>query len=112
MARRRSAGEPQPGRRQWKESDARSALSDWKKSGLGPYAFARSSGISVKRLLYWTKRLDPAEQVTFVAVTPPVRPDARIEIERCGVILRLREDIVGDDLTRIVDALARVEVPC
>lgn len=97
---------------QWTETEARTALDDWRASGLGAHAFAKQRGVSAHRLTYWRQRLAPSSPLAFVPVLAPTRGDARIEIVREGVVLRLRESIEPAVLARIVDALARVGASC
>ena len=67
--------------------------------------------MSSKRLAYWRRRLT-TEPISFVPVVAPSRVDARIEIERAGVVVRVREAIAPELLATIVGALARVEAAC
>lgn len=97
--------------KQWSEAEARSALDAWRAAGTSAAQFAQQHGFSPKRLHYWQHRL--AQIVpTFVPVVGPRCEDARIEIERAGVVLRVRERIDAETLTAIVAALARVQASC
>lgn len=97
--------------KQWSEAEARSALDAWRAAGTSAAQFAQQHGFSPKRLHYWQHRL--AQVVpAFVPVVGPRCEDARIEIERAGVVLRVRERIDAETLTAIVAALARVPSPC
>ena len=109
---------PTPARRhwhQWTETEATAVLGDFATAGLTPAKFCARRGISRGRLAYWRERLStgstPATPA-FVAVTLPIsrRPDAHIEIECGGVLLRVREDIDVEHLARLVAALAGA--PC
>ncbi len=100
---------------QWTETEATAVLDDFATAGLTPAEFCARRGISRGRLAYWRERLptgSAAATPAFVAVTLPisVRPDAHIEIERGGVLLRVREDIDVEHLARLVAALAGA--PC
>lgn len=97
--------------KQWTETEARAALDEWRASGLSAHAFAQQRGVSSKRLAYWRRRL-PTEPIAFVPVVAPSRVEARIEIERAGVVVRVREAIAPELLATIVVALARVEASC
>ena len=109
---------PTPARRhwhQWTETEATAVLDDFATAGLTPAKFCARRGISRGRLAYWRERLSTcstASTPAFVAVTLPIsrRPDAHIEIERGGVVLRVREDIDVEHLARLVAALAGA--PC
>ncbi len=109
---------PMPARRpwhQWTETEATTVLGDFATAGLTPAKFCARRGISRGRLAYWRERLSTASTAAtpaFVAVTLPIsrRPDAHIEIERGGVLLRVREDIDVEHLARLVAALAGA--PC
>lgn len=98
--------------KQWTETQARAALHDWQSSGASAQAFARQRGVSPHRLAYWRQRLAGEACVAFVPVLAPQRSEARIEIERAGVVLRLREGIDPAVLAGIVTALSRVGAPC
>lgn len=98
--------------KQWSEAEARAALSEWKKSGASASEFARHKSVSVKRLHYWKKRLAQTDGVAFVPVVAPARHDARIEIERAGIVVRVREGLGDEHLTRILAALAGLAAPC
>lgn len=109
-----------PGRRwkQWKESDARTALASWRRSGLSEAAFCAREGYSQTRLRYWSARLGEAPQsepspVSFVPVAlDGIRNARQIEIERAGVVVRVREDLDVAHVARLVAALAAAEQPC
>lgn len=98
--------------RQWKEPEARAVLADWARSGLSAAAFAKSRGLSVQRVWYWSKRLGarPSEQaatVSFVPVSLSTPPSAgMLEIERFGVVIRMREDLDARRVAQLVAALA------
>lgn len=105
MRRGRAVVEPDgEGRRQWTEKQGRAALDELARSGLSGAAFARSKGVSEKRLGYWRKRLaEPA--VEFVSVALPTVAAAQIEIQHGDVVLRVREDIDVEHVARLVGAL-------
>jgi hypothetical protein len=117
-AKRRGSLQRGRGWRQWKEPEARSALSAWRRSGLSAAAFCAREGYSEARLWYWRKRLgaQPAEQsptVSFVRV--PLEGAARggqIEIECSGVVLRVREGLDVEHVARLVAALVAVGQTC
>ena len=95
----------------WTEAEATAVLDDFTAAGLTPTEFCVLRGISRSRLAYWRERLSaspPASVPAFVEVALPVPPprDAHIEIQRGGVVLRVREDIDVDHLARLVAALA------
>ncbi|MDO9016183.1 MAG: hypothetical protein Q8S73_11175 [Deltaproteobacteria bacterium] len=82
---------------QWTEAEATAALDDFA-AGLTPTEFCAQRGISRSRLAYWRERLSTlpaAASPAFVEVTRsiPARSNARIEITRHGVVLRVHEDI-------------------
>ena len=96
---------------QWTETEATAVLDDFATAGLTPAKFCVQRGFLPGRLAYWRQRLaasPPTTTPAFVAVTLPVsrRPDAHIEIERGGVLLRVREDIDVGHLARLVAVLA------
>jgi hypothetical protein len=103
------------GRTQWKESEAREALAQWRRSGLSASAFATRHGYSETRLWYWSKRLgaDCAEpEVSFVPVRLEARASRQVEIEHGGVVLRVREDLGAEQIARLVTALAAARQGC
>lgn len=91
---------------QWTADEAQAALAELASSGESVAQFARSRGVSIRRLTYWRKRLGEAAAPAFVEVTVPTHAPPHIEIVRDGVIVRVREDLDVDRLARIVDALA------
>ena len=117
---KKSGGARPSGRRwkQWKEAEAREALAAWRSSGLSVSAFCAREGYSATRLRYWAERLTEAPQsrvewVSFVPITlGDVRRAPQIEIERAGVVLRIREDADAALVARLVAALAGSEQPC
>jgi hypothetical protein len=110
----------QPGRRwrQWKEPDARKALAAWRRSGLSAGAFSARAGYSETRLRYWSERLraEPSPRSSPVSFVPVALSNAprehHIEIERGGVVLRVREELDVEHVARLVAALAGVEPTC
>jgi len=94
------------GWKQWKEPDARRALAAWRLSGLSVAAFCAREGYSETRLRYWSTRLEDqqAERSTTVSFVPvaleKVGRAGHIEIERNGVVLRLREDLDVEHVAR------------
>jgi hypothetical protein len=101
----------------WSESAARSALSEFAKSGMSAAAFARARGISTQRLWYWQKRLAPLAAVSFVPVRLPVRSSSaaatatsptseHIEIVCGEVVVRVGEDVDPERVARIAAALS------
>jgi hypothetical protein len=101
--------------RQWKAEDGRAALAALASSGESMAQFARSRGISMARLFYWKKRLAdgpvPAP-AAFVEVPASALGRSHIEIAHGGVVIRVREDIAIERLTRIVEALGGRRVGC
>ncbi len=55
-------------RRRWTEADATQALAAFEKSGLGPSAFARRTGVDPQRLARWRRRLGSPSGVVFTEV--------------------------------------------
>lgn len=104
--------------KQWREPEAREVLASWRRSGLSAAAFCAREGCTTARLRYWSERLPDAPS----ASTPPVsfvplalgaiRRAAQIEIERGGVVLRVREDLDVEHVARLVAALATPESSC
>jgi hypothetical protein len=109
-----------PGRgwKQWKEPEARAALASWRHSGLSAAAFSARQGYSETRLRYWSERLGEAPQsesspVSFVPIAlNEIRNARQIEIERAGVVVRVREDLDVVHVARLVAVLAAAEQPC
>lgn len=104
---------------QWKEPEARAALASWRQSGLSAAKFCAREGYSVKRLQYWQRRLGEvatsgAESMSFVPMelSGLRREMSQIEIERGGVVVRVREDLDVSHVARLVAALAAAERPC
>ena len=115
MSKIRKSPESVPsGRRwtQWKEPQARAALASWRRSGLSVAAFCAREGYSETRLRYWSERLGEAlrsgsASMSFVPITvSEVRRVQQIEIERAGVVLRVREDLDVNRVAQLVAALA------
>jgi len=104
--------------KQWKEPEARAALASWRRSGLSAAAFCAREGYSAKRLRYWLERLGEAPSprsaaVSFVPITVgEVRQVRQLEIERGGVVVRVREDLDVAHVARLVAALKSVEPQC
>jgi hypothetical protein len=104
--------------KQWKEPEARAALAAWRRSGLSVAAFCAREGYSDTRLRYWVDRLEQPSPtsvppVSFVPITlSDVRGARQLEIERGGVVLRVREDADASLVARLVAALAAVEPSC
>ena len=84
---------------QWTEAQGRAAVEAWRASKLSAEAFARERGYSAHRLTYWQRRL-ASTRPAFIPVVVPSRGDARIEIERAGVVVRLREDLAPEIIAR------------
>lgn len=104
--------------KQWKEAEAREALASWQRSGLSAAAFCAREGYSETRLRYWQDRLEapPRSQSSSVSFVPVALGDVRrvqqMEIERGGVVVRVREDLDVAHVARLVAALAAAEQPC
>lgn len=117
---KQSRGPGSSGRRwkQWKEAEARAALASWRRSGLSVAAFCAREGYSDARLRYWAERLGvapgpEAPSISFVPVTVgEVGRAPQIEIERFGVVVRIREGVDAALVARLVAALAAMERPC
>jgi hypothetical protein len=95
--------------RQWTEEQGRAALDELARSGTSATAFARSKGISARRLAYWKKRLGDAAPPAFVAVALPREPMSPrgIEIVVGSLVVRLQDDVDADRIAQIVHALSR-----
>jgi hypothetical protein len=104
--------------KQWKEPEARAALASWRRSGLSAAAFCGREGYSETRLRYWLERLGEApgahsSSVSFVPIAlGDIRRANQIEIERGGVVLRVREDLDVAHVARLVAALAAAGQSC
>ena len=117
---KKSVEAPSSGRqwKQWKEPEARDALASWRRSGLSAAAFCALEGYSETRLRYWSERLNEplrlrSPSVSFVPIAlTDVRRVHQIEIERDGVVVRVREDLDVAHVARLVAALAAAEQPC
>ena len=101
---------------QWREEEAQSVLAEHARSGQSLTRFARERGVSLRRLMYWRKRLSDGGSPAFVAVTlppPAASPSGgRVEIEADGVAVRVREDLDVEQLARIVAAVRRSRSGC
>jgi hypothetical protein len=103
---------------QWKEPEARAVLASWRRSGLSAAAFCAREGCTTARLRYWSERLPDAPRasppsVSFVPIAlGEMRRAGQIEIERGGVVLRVREDLDVTHVARLVAALAAPESSC
>lgn len=103
---------------QWKEPEAREVLASWRRSGLSSAAFCAREGCTTARLRYWAERLPDAAEassasVSFVPIAlGETRRAAQIELERGGVVLRVREDLDVAHIARLVAALAAPEPSC
>jgi hypothetical protein len=93
----------------WKETEARTVLDEFERSGMTRGAFARQRGISLARLDYWRRRLASTPSSAFVAVTVPDAAHHHLEIEVGGVLLRVREDLDPTRLARLVATLRGAE---
>jgi transposase-like protein len=91
---------------QWTADEAQAVLAELALSGKSMVQFARSHGVSIRRLTYWRKRLGKAEAPAFVEVAVPRLAPPHIDIVRDGIVVRVREDLDVDRLAHIVDALA------
>jgi hypothetical protein len=95
---------------QWGEAEARIALGELAASGESAVPFARRSGFSSQRLLYWKKRLgEVSAPAAFVAVRLPSGSHARdtIEIRVDGVAVHVREELDVAHVARLVEAPSR-----
>ena len=94
-------------RERWTEEQGRAAIGGMARSGLCTTAFARREGVSRARLVYWKKRLRAGFMAppVFVAVPLPAARDGQLEIAYGEIVLRVREDLDVEHLTRIVHAL-------
>jgi hypothetical protein len=81
-------------------------------------AFCAREGYSQTRLRYWSERLGHdsvvrPQTVSFVPVTlGRAHQRGHIEIERSGVVVRVREDLDVEHIARLVAALAVARQPC
>jgi transposase-like protein len=91
---------------QWTADEAEAVLAELASSGKSMAQFARSHGVSIRRLTYWRTRLGKADAPVFVEVAVPADTTPHIDIVRDGIVVRVREDLDVDRLARIVDALA------
>lgn len=104
--------------KQWKEPEARAALASWRRSGLSAAAFCTREGYSEARLRYWSERLGEAPRarsssVSFVPIAlGEIGRANQLEIERAGVVLRVREDLDVAHVARLVAALAAAGQSC
>jgi hypothetical protein len=96
------------GWRQWREDEARAELATFRRSGMTAAGYARSRGVSVSRLVYWTKQLTPgASDVAFVPVTLPAAKSATLEVVVGDVVVRVGEASDVERVARLVVAIAR-----
>jgi len=97
------------GWQQWSEAKARRMLAAFARSGASASAFAKSRGITTRRIQYWTKRLADEAPVTFVPVPIPAPTkggrDASIEIAAGDVVVRLREGTDVEYVAQLVVAI-------
>jgi hypothetical protein len=106
--RNQGKGRARGGWQQWSEAKARRMLAAFARSGTSASAFARSRGITTRRIQYWSKRLIDEPSVEFVPVPipgPAAALDARIEIAAGDIVVRLREGIDVEYLARLVIAI-------
>lgn len=117
---KRKRGQQSTGRKwtQWKEPEAREVLAAWARSGLSASAFCAREGYSDSRLRYWSERLGmrPAARTPTVSFVPLALPESaavrHIELERDGVVVRVREDLDVAHVARLAAALAAREPTC
>jgi hypothetical protein len=96
------------GWQQWSEAKARRMLAAFARSGASASAFAKSRGITTRRIQYWSKRLGDEASVEFVPVPipgPTAGRDARIEIAAGDVVVRLREGTDVEYVAQLVVAI-------
>lgn len=96
------------GWQQWSEAKARRMLAAFARSGASASAFAKSRGITTRRIQYWSKRLGDEASVEFVPVPipePTAALDARIEIAAGDVVVRLREGTDVEYVAQLVVAI-------
>ena len=102
-------------RKHWTESEGRAAVSGWRESGLGLRAYARVSGVTPNRLVYWRARLGEspaASKVEFVPVnleTASARGlgSDRVEIAFDGVVIGIGLRAGVDVVASLAVAVAR-----
>ena len=96
------------GWQQWSEAKARRMLAAFARSGADASAFAKSRGITTRRIQYWSKRLADETSVAFVPVPipePTAARDALIEIASGDVVVRLREGTDVEYVAQLVVAI-------
>lgn len=108
----RSKTKKAPGRRwhQWTEVNARAALAEFETRGGSLVDFARSKGVSTRRLAYWRTRLAPTTPPAFVAVAgvgEALSPRPPVEILVGGVVLRAPDAVDAERIAALVHALAQ-----
>lgn len=100
--------------RYWRESQARTVVEDWERSGLPVSTFAELYGISAKRVVRWTKRLSVGAALEFheVRVGGGVhelagdRDSDRFAIELGdGLCVRLPRVFSAEDLRLVLDVV-------
>lgn len=93
-------------------------LASWRRSDLSAAAFCTREGYTVAGLRYWSERLKDAARasspsVSFVPIAlSEIRRAAQIEIERGGLVVRVREDLDVAHVARLVAAIAATEPLC
>jgi len=115
MASKATTGARDPGRR-WGEAQARAALGELARSGENRFAFARRTGVSPQRLIYWQKKLGRDGRATpaFVSVALP-RGDAgraEITIQVGSVSIVVREGADVEYVGQLVESLSRTALSC
>ena len=127
MARKREDGskaERFAQQKRWSESVAREVLDELVASGMTVAAFARSRGLDVQRLWWWSRRIGRSGPVPATMALPQAAPFAPVHIVearqatpsalRFEVVLstgrkvRLGDDFDTDSLQRLVRALEEV----
>jgi hypothetical protein len=98
--------------KRWNEAEAATVIEAWRQSGLSFAAFGRQSGINVRRLARWARRVAPAAAapVRFhpARIRPATGPSAGNVIEVLlgdGTLIRVGPGFAAADLGRVLDVL-------
>ncbi len=107
--------------RRWTEEEARQALADFDRSGLGIVAFAIREGLTPQRLGRWRRRLEGVAAPAFEEVTSRVTAvgasgGVAVPVERerfeivlpSGCVVRVPESFDASALQRLLSVMAEV----
>ena len=86
----------------WTEEEARRVLAAWKASRKSGAAYARSIGISPKRLFWWRRRLEAAQTPRFI----PVVAKAPVVVARGPAVVVTMPDAVRIEIADVDEATA------